>query len=247
MKALILAAGLGTRLKPWTLHHPKALAEVNGRSLLQRTIEYLQKAGIQDVIVNVHHFADQIVQCLQDNQGWGSHYVISDETSRLMDTGGAVMQAAAAGYLADTDQFLIVNADILTDLSLNALIKEQVSSRHLATLAVSDRASSRRLLFEKQNGLLAGWENMTTGEQKITRQTVGYIPKAFSGIHCMNSKIIQLLSEIPEFNGQMPFSIIDAYLALSKTEAVGFYDHTGSLFMDTGTPERLVEAAAVFR
>jgi NDP-sugar pyrophosphorylase family protein len=156
------------------------------------------------------------------------------------------MQAAAAGYLTATDQFLIVNADILTDLPLNELIQEQVGSINLATLAVSDRPSNRRLLFEKQTGLLGGWENTATGERKITRQMDDHISKAFSGIHCMDGRLIQRLSGFPEFSGKAPFSVIDAYLSLSKTNAIGFYDHSGSLFMDTGTPERLAEAAGVF-
>lgn len=247
MKALILAAGLGTRLKPWTLHHPKALAVVNGKSLLQRTVEYLQQSGIEDVIVNVHHFGDQVIEALEKNKGWGSRYEISDERSQLMDTGGAIMQAAAAGYLNNTSPFLIVNADILTDLSIKELINKQVNSTSIATLAVSDRSSSRRLLFDDKSGLLGGWENITTKEQKITRQMADYIPKAFSGIHCMDSQIIKRLSALDEFSGKMPFSIIDAYLTLSKTCSIGYYDHTGALFMDTGTPERLEAAASVFR
>ena len=246
MKALVLAAGLGTRLKPWTLNHPKALAPVNGKPLLQRTIEYLQEAGINEVIVNVHHFADQVIAALEKNSGWGSQYQISDESHLLMDTGGAVMKAARRGYLAGEAQFMIVNADILTDMPLKALIAQNSAGGQLATLAVSDRESSRRLLFDGGSGLLGGWENTGTGVRKITKEMVQFQPKAFSGIHCMREEVIELLSGIKCFDGKEPFSIIDAYLELSKTYPIGYLDHSGYKFIDTGTPERLAAAAAIF-
>lgn len=246
MKALILAAGLGTRLKPWTLYHPKALAEVNGKTLLERTILYLQSAGINDVIINVHHFADQVISALATHRGWGSRYEISDERSLLMDTGGAIMRAADYGYLQDTERFIVINADILTNFPLQALIDQQHKCMNLATLAVSERTSSRRLLFDRATGLLGGWEHTGTGQQKITREMQSYQALAFSGVHCISTKIIALLSKEPAFNGQTPFSIIDAYLLLSKDYKIGYFDHTGSKFMDTGTPERLEEAGKLF-
>lgn len=246
MKALILAAGLGTRLKPWTLNHPKALAVVNGKPLLQRTIEYLQLEGINEIIVNVHHFADQVITALEQNRGWGSDYQISDESNLLMDTGGAVMKAVQQGYLNAELSFVVVNADILTDMPLNQLINQQVSLGQLATLAVSERASSRRLLFDAETGLLGGWENTATREEKLCRRMDHRLPKAFSGIQCMDYRLIELLGKMEEFNGNTPFSIIDAYLSLSKTQPIGYFDHSGAKFMDTGTPERLAAAAKVF-
>lgn len=246
MKALILAAGLGTRLKPWTLSHPKALALVGGKPLLRLTIEYLQAAGIYDVIVNVHHFSDQVIWALEKNKGWGSRFEISDESDLLMDTGGAIMKAAGYGYFKNSQDFLIVNADVLTDLPLQELISIHKSSGQLATLAVSERSSSRRLLFDQPTGLLAGWENMTTGERKITRQVNSMQPMAFSGIHCLQTSIIEHLAKVTEFDTRAPFSVIDGYLLLSKTCPIGYFDHTGARFMDTGTPERLAAAAAVF-
>lgn len=246
MKALVLAAGLGTRLKPWTLNHPKALAPVNGKPLLQRTIEYLQAAGIDEVIVNVHHFAGQVIEALEVNRGWGSRYQISDESNLLMDTGGAIMKAAHYGYFEGTDRFVVVNADILTDMPLTAFIQASADSGQLATLAVSERTSSRRLLFDETSGLLGGWENTVTGEVKLTKEMAQPRPKAFSGIHCMKSTLLEQLAQYEPFNGKEPFSIIDAYLFLSKTQAIGFFDHSGSKFMDTGTPERLAAAAALF-
>ena len=116
MKAMILAAGLGTRLKPFTDHHPKALAMVNGKSLLQRNIAYLQTYGITEVIVNVHHFADQIIETIKVNKGWGSQISISDETDEVLETGGGVLRAAT--YFEQEEKWLVMNADILTDLNL---------------------------------------------------------------------------------------------------------------------------------
>jgi len=246
MKALILAAGLGTRLKPWTLNHPKALALVGGKPLLQYTIEYLQQAGIEEVIVNVHHFADQVIQALEQNRGWGSRYQISDESQLLMDTGGAVMKAAQYGYFSGESHFMVINADILTDMPLKAFIRQCMASGQLATLAVSDRNSSRRLLFDSQTGLLGGWENTESGAVRITREMEKPLPMAFSGIHCMNTGMIDLLAGMAPFNRKEPFSIIDAYLMLSKNNPIGYFDHSGARFMDTGTPERLAAAAALF-
>ena len=121
MKAMIFAAGLGTRFKPWTDHHPKALAMVNGKSLLQRNIEYLQLYGITDVIVNVHHFAGQIIDAIHQNKGWGSNITISDETNEVLETGGGLMKARK--FLEGNEPFITLNADILTNLDINKLLR----------------------------------------------------------------------------------------------------------------------------
>src|SRR5688500_45759 len=135
MKAMILAAGLGTRLKPWTDRHPKALAIVSGKSLLQRNIEYLQQFGINEVIVNVHHFAGQIEDAIKANDGWGSTITISDETTEVLETGGGLKKAA--WYFKGDSEFVLMNVDILTDLNLAAMIQQQQNSDALATLAVT--------------------------------------------------------------------------------------------------------------
>src|ERR1700741_118544 len=114
MKAMIFCASLGTRFKPWTDKHPKALAPVNSKSLLQRNIEYLQQFGIKDVVVNVHHFADQLISAILTNRGWGSQVIISDEADEVLETGGGLMKAR--DYLEGDKPFLTLNADILTDL-----------------------------------------------------------------------------------------------------------------------------------
>ena len=136
MKAMILAAGLGTRFKPWTDQHPKALAPVNGKSLLERNLRYLQSFGIQDVLINVHHFSEQILRALDENKSWGSFVTISDESDDVLETGGGLKKAAA--WFND-GHFVVMNADILTDMDLSAMIRFHSEKNPLATLAVTGR------------------------------------------------------------------------------------------------------------
>ena len=236
MKAMILAAGLGTRFKPWTDHHPKALAIVNGKSLLQRNIEYLQRAGIYDVVINVHHFAGQIVQALGENKGWGSSYVISDETDVVLETGGGLKKAKG---LLNSGAFVLMNVDILTTLDLRALVAFHTKLQPLATLAVSDRKTSRYFLFDHLHNL-TGWQNTKTGEEIIARESADRIPKAFSGIHIIEPRIFGLLTQ------EGKFSIIDAYLALAGKEIIKGFDHSGSALVDVGKPESVAKAEALF-
>ncbi len=234
---MILAAGLGSRLKPWTDAHPKALAMVNGKSLLQRNIEYLQKAGIRDVIVNVHHFADQIEDAIQKNRGWGSRVTISDESDVVLETGGGLQKAAP--FFSGTDVFVLMNVDILTDMDLNAMIDQHMAMHPLATLAVSDRATSRYFLFDARQQL-SGWRNVQTGEEKIVRQAGELIPKAFSGIHIINTALLQKI----RFNGK--FSMVDVYLDLARDNQVLSFDHTGTKLVDVGKPESIGKAEILF-
>jgi len=234
---MLLAAGLGTRLKPWTDKHPKALAMVNGKSLLQRNIEYLQQYDIKEVIVNVHHFADRIIDEINKQKGWGSDIAISDETSEVLETGGGLKKAAP--YFIGEKNFLLMNADILTDLNLNNLIRQHEKSGDLATLAVSNRTSSRYFLFDEQQHL-CGWENVHTGEEKITQPSETLTPLAFSGIHCISAKIFPLIKQ------EGKFSMVEVYLDLSKTNNIGYFDHTGSKFIDVGKPESIAKAAHLF-
>ena len=163
MKALIFAAGKGTRLKPFTDHHPKALALVHGVPLLERNIKYLQSYGIQDFVINVHHFGDQIIQFLKENNNFGSKIEISNEAAELLETGGGLLFAKR--FLENEEDFLIMNADILTDLNIAELIKVHQENQDVVTLAVSDRESSRKLLFTEEL-ILRGWLNIATGEQR---------------------------------------------------------------------------------
>ncbi|RYD79301.1 MAG: hypothetical protein EOP53_09875 [Sphingobacteriales bacterium] len=134
MKAMIFAAGLGTRFKPWTDKHPKALALVNGKSLLQRNIEYLQEYNIADVIVNVHHFADQIIDAVEKNDGWGSNIIISDETNEVLETGGGLWKAR--DLLKDDEPFITLNADFLTNLNIEKLVEFHTDKKSLISFGV---------------------------------------------------------------------------------------------------------------
>src|SRR6185312_9847400 len=191
MKAMILAAGLGTRLKPFTDKHPKALAIVNGKTLLQRNIEYLAKYDIEDVIINVHHFPEQIIKTIKKNNGFGSNITISDESKSILETGGGLKKAA--WFFKDEDEsFVVMNADVLTDMDLNEMIEQHNFIKPLATLAVTSRHTSRYFLFDEIPNL-CGWKNTNTGEQKISREANKYFEKAFSGIHIISPKIFSLI------------------------------------------------------
>ncbi len=244
---MILAAGLGTRLKPFTDAHPKALAMVNGKSLLQRNVEYLLSYGISDIIVNVHHFADQIITAINNNNGWGANISISDETDEVLETGGGLLRAA--NYFEYEERWLVMNADILTNLDLHKLIAaDEVNAINaegdlVATLAVTDRMSSRNLIFNT-SGTLCGWKNNITGQEKWAnplRDPNSAVPKAFSGIQIVHTSF---LKEV-QLSGK--FSLIDAYLQLAQHFAIHFYDHSDGILLDVGKPESLEKAATIFK
>ena len=237
MKAMILAAGLGTRLKPFTEQHPKALAIVNGRSLLQRNIEYLASFGITDVIVNVHHFPDQITDAIKKDNGFGSRITISDEKDEVLETGGGLMKAEK--FLADSDPFVLMNVDILTDLDIGKMIEQHIASKALATLAVTNRKTSRYFLFNDV-GALCGWKNIKTGEQKISKEANKYFSKAFSGMHIISPSIFPLI----KMRGK--FSMVDVYLNLCKTHTITGFDHSTTKFIDVGRPENILIAEEIF-
>jgi len=241
MKAMILAAGLGTRFKPWTDKHPKALAVINGKTLLQRNIEYLQQAGIYEVVVNAHHFASQIVEAIDRHQGWGSVVTISDESEAVLETGGGLLKASA--YL-DRESFVLINVDVLTRLDLSAMIAAHQRERPLATIAVSERNTSRYFLFDERQ-TLCGWKNAKTGETRIARPVAAPVSKAFSGIHIIEPQIFSLIREKTGLSGK--FSIVDAYLSLAETEIIKGFDHTGAAFVDVGKPEAVAIAEAIWK
>lgn len=244
---MILAAGLGTRLKPFTEHHPKALAIVNGKSLLQRNIEYLQGFGIDEVVVNVHHFADQIIDAIDKNNGWGSTVHISDESDEVLETGGGLLRAK--GYFENETKWLVMNADILTDLNLNQMLtadnafEDKSEGEMVATLAVTNRTTSRNLIFNTA-GTLCGWRNNSTNEEKWAnplKDPAMAISKAFSGIQIVHANFFEAL------NLQGKFSLIDAYLQIAQHYAIHFYDHSNGILLDVGKPESLEKAAGLFR
>lgn len=238
--AMILAAGLGTRLKPWTEHHPKALALVNGKSLLEHNILYLQQFGIRRVVVNVHHFANQVIQAVKDSNGWDSEIIISDESNEVLETGGGLVKAV---FFLQGAPFVLMNVDILTDLDLKHFCDEHSKSGALATLATSQRTTSRYLLFNGQNNL-AGWRNTKTGEEKpaFIKNSTSHqlIERAFSGIHVVDPTIFSLITRTGKF------SMIDVYLDLMQHHSIKSFDHTGCRFIDVGKPESIQQAEHLF-
>jgi N-acetyl-alpha-D-muramate 1-phosphate uridylyltransferase len=236
-KGMIFAAGLGSRLKPWTDHHPKALAVVNGKTLLQRNIEYLKKYNIHEVIVNVHHFADQIIEVIEKNKGWGSSVTISDETDMILETGGGLKKTE--WYFSDVADFVLMNVDILTDMNLSMMIQQHQAFQPIATLGVSERTSSRYLLFDEKN-ILSGWENTKTEEKKIVRGAETLFRKAFSGIHVISTSIFPLIKQ------EGKFSMIDLYLEIAKTKNIITHDHSGAKLIDVGKPESILAAEKLF-
>lgn len=237
MKAMIFAAGLGTRFKPWTDYHPKALAIVNGKSLLQRNIEYLQQYGIYDVVVNIHHFPEQILEAITENKGWGSHIQISDESDLVLETGGGLLKAAP--LLAGNEPFITLNADFLTNLNLNSLLAFHNEQQSFITLAVTRRESSRGFLMDEQMRL-CGWTNRKTGEEKIKRAASSLNLFAYSCVAVFDQSIFGVIPQ------RGIFSLTETYLSLADQYRIMGYEHSGDKLMDVGTPERLIEAEKLF-
>lgn len=241
---MIFAAGLGTRFKPWTDHHPKALALVNGKSLLQRNIEYLQQYGITDVVVNVHHFADQIIEAVEKNKGWGSNVVISDERDEVLETGGGLMKAR---HLLEGDApFVTINVDILTNLNLDDLLAYHQQHKPLISFAVTNRKTARNFLFDAA-GKLCGWRNVTTGEEKGPVLTYNedekkkLIEKAYSCVVVFEPHVFSLIRQSGKF------SLTETYLDLAADHTILGYDHSGDTLVDVGKPESVVVAEAAFQ
>ena len=228
MKALVFAAGLGTRLKPLTDTMPKALVPVNGVPLLQQVVEKLVAAGYDEIVINVHHFADMIRDFVATHDSFGVRITFSDETDLLRETGGGIRHAAP--LLEGEEPFLVHNVDILSNLDL-AWFRAQHRPGDLSTILVSDRPTQRYFLFD-EDGLLVGWTNLATGE--VRSPWPGIDPDhctrlAFSGIHYISPAIFPLMHDWPE-----KFSIVDFYLAVCRTHAVRAAVMPGLVLHDVG-------------
>lgn len=237
MRAMIFSAGLGTRFKPWTDQHPKALAPVNGKSLLQRNIEYLQKYGITDVVVNVHHFADQIKEAIKKNKGWGSNVIVSDETKQVLETGGGLLKAR--GLLESSEPFVTLNVDILTDLNLNKLFEFHTKRQPLISFGVTSRETSRYFLFD-ENDRLCGWRNTKTGDEIISVSKPSLIQKAYSCVVIFQPEVFGLIKQTGKF------SLTETYLDLAKDNLILGFDHSGDKLVDVGKPESVAIAEKLF-
>jgi NDP-sugar pyrophosphorylase family protein len=240
VKALLFAAGLGTRLKEQTQNKPKALVELAGKPLLQHAIEHLKKYGISDITINVFHFADQVISFLEENNSFGVTIHISDERDELLDTGGGLKKAAA--FLGGKEPILIYNVDVISNLNLNTLQKYHQEKKALATLVVRSRETSRYLMFDADLQL-AGWKNFSNEETRISRKESfdQSQPLAFSGIHIIQPELLDLITEVGKF------PIIDLYLRLAKTHSIKAFIDQSDVWMDLGKPEQLIAAEEIFR
>lgn len=233
---MIFAAGLGTRLKPLTDHMPKALVPVAGKPMLEHVIEKLKAAGFDEIVINVHHFANQIIDFLKEKNNFGITIHISDETDFLLDTGGGIKKAAP--YF--DEPFLIHNVDILSNTDLKALYNYHLQSGNDATLLVSPRQTTRYLLFNSDRRL-CGWINKDTLQTKP--EGFIYQPNvqkeyAFSGIHIISPGLFKYMDE--KWNGK--FSIMDFYLQLCQEAMIGGYTKEDLQLIDIGKPETLAKA-----
>jgi NDP-sugar pyrophosphorylase family protein len=266
MKAMIFAAGLGTRLKPFTEQHPKALVPVNGIPMLQRVLMNIADAGITDIVVNVHHFAEQIVDFLSANKNFGLNISISDESELLLDTGGGLLKArnlllngdaAANGKsqheatlnIESNEPILLHNADILTDVPIREMLQQHQQSNADVTLLCAHRESSRTLYFDETTNRLAGWQNLKTGELK----PAGFCPTAqtdaspFGGVHIVSSAIFPLLQTFNAEQQVVPFSIVPFYLAnIAKLNIQRYLLPENCQWFDVGSTNKLLQAEQSF-
>jgi NDP-sugar pyrophosphorylase family protein len=236
MKAMVLAAGLGTRLRPLTNDRPKALVEVAERTLLEITLRRLQSFGVNEVIVNTHHFAEMIAEYLSAHRNFGMRIEISRE-HELLDTGGGLKKAAWF-FLEEPDApFLVHNVDVLSAIDLNRMVEFHTKTQALATLAVQNRATTRPLLFDQQ-GELRG-RGVRPDTEGVANRAGGVESLAFAGIHVLSPRIFARLQE------EGPFSIIDAYLRLAmQNEKILAFRADGTYWRDLGRPANIEQAAA---
>ena len=238
MNALILAAGLGTRLNPLTDTMPKALVPVNGKPLLQLIVEKLKNFGFNNIVINVHHFSQQIIDFIESNDRFGVNIKISDESKKLLDTGGAIKKAM--NLFDNPTPLLVHNVDILHNINLKE-IYDQYAYKSDATLIVSQRKTTRYLLADFQ-GLVKGWTNINTGEIKSPLECVmshpeEYMRVAFSGIHILSHNLLLQMSSWDDH-----FSIIDFYLDSCNKHNISVVNLPNMQLLDVGKLDTITEA-----
>lgn len=236
MKALIFAAGLGTRLKPLTDTMPKALVPIDGKPLLEHVILKLKAAGFNQIIINVHHFPDQIIEFLKSKNNFDLRIEISDERDKLLDTGGGVKKAK--WFFDDGKPFLVHNVDILSNIDLQSLYQQHLETSPLATLVVSERDTFRYFLFDEE-ARLKGWINEKTGEVRPDHltHTELYNKLAFSGIQVLSPDVFKLMEHFPDH-----FSIVDFYLRNAAQQQIKAYVPHALKMIDVGKLNVLTEA-----
>ncbi|MBI5728040.1 MAG: nucleotidyltransferase family protein [Ignavibacteriales bacterium] len=233
MKAMIFAAGLGTRLKPITDTIPKALVRIGEFTALKFDILKLQHHGFNELVINVHHHSPQIIDYLRTNNNFGAEINISDESERLLDTGGGLKHAEQ--FLTGSEPFLVYNCDIICDTNLKAMYDFHTAKNAFCTLAVRNRITSRYFLFDEA-GTLHGWRNTKNGEEKIAGNYTGELqPLAFSGIHVISPEVFSL------FPDEQKFSIVDFYVSQAGKRKIAAFEHSKDRWIDIGKPETLKE------
>ena len=230
MEAMILAAGLGTRLRPLTNDRPKALVEVNGTTLLEYNLRRLIDFGFNKIEINVHHFPDMVIDSVRQ-RNFDAEIMFSDERELLMDTGGALKKAAP--LFSGKEPVLIHNVDILSTLDLGEIYRKHLENKALATLLVSKRNTSRQLLFDKKQQLV-GWHNSSNNETLWSdKPAETFDTMAFSGIHIVNPELFDLLPPVA------PYPVIPEYLKLAKHHKILAFSHLAKQWIDVGKPETL--------
>lgn len=234
MQAFIPAAGLGTRLKPLTDHRPKALVEVQGKTLLEIAITNLIRQGATRIVINIHHFADMMCDYISTHS-WDAEVLISDERNQLLDTGGGLKKAEH--LFLKNEPIIIHNVDVLSHLDLASIISKHNDSMSIATLCVSKRETSRYLLFDKDKEL-KGWTNTKTGELLWVDNPIQNTNNlAFSGISIIEPSILEMLPE-----SDKPYPIIPCYLRIAKNHRINAFIHQKEDWIDVGKPETITQA-----
>jgi NDP-sugar pyrophosphorylase family protein len=233
MKAMILAAGLGTRLKPLTESKPKALIEINQVPLIEYVVKRLMRNGYTDIVVNLHHFGDQIIRFFEQKKNFGINICFSDETSQLLDTGGGILKAR--WFLDGKEPFLVYNVDVLSDIDLENMLDFHLKKKPVATLAVRDRDTFRKLVVGNDSQLCE-WVNLKSGERKTARICEGESNLfAFSGIQLIEPEIFKLITE------SGPFSVMDLYLRLAKDFDIKCFVHNEGYWFDLGKYQQVID------
>ena len=250
MKAMIFAAGLGTRLKPLTDTLPKALVPLAGKTLLQWQIEKLKAAGIRDIVVNIHHFPDMIINYLKDNDNFGCNIQVSDERDMLLETGGGLRKAeekfkslGIQEFRSSNEGILICNVDILSNIDIPTLL-QAYNPNEMGVVVVSERETQRYLLFNDENRL-CGWTNIATGEVRgpiaDSQSPIANRQLAFSGMQVLSPRIFDCMDEVVKQKGEK-FSLIDLYLSIAQKEILRAYIPENYRMMDVGKIDQISEA-----
>lgn len=239
MKAIILAAGLGTRLRPWTLSHPKALVPVGDVPMLKRVIDKLAAQGFERIVVNIHHFPQQMRDYIEDTY-FDTEILISDESEKLLDTGGGVLKGTTIAGLSGDESILVHNVDILSDADLKGLMKFHEDNHNDITLLVSDRDSGRKLLFD-DNNMLKGWINKKSGELLPVGIEISekWKERAFSGIYVIGRRALSCLADYTE---EESFPIMEFFLNTLSCLKTGCLDSENLNLIDIGKPATLSQA-----